>query len=274
MKGSSSSWRDYLQDGIHLMEGTHPDPARFGRRWFREANAVFEECASESTEASVRVEAHFRRGQCAAYLGDFSRAVQCLSQGREALHGTELSGEDRAQCYILEAVILRAEGRYGEAYDAAWSAWVSYPKSRKLLGDIANVLGCLCTEYGRGIGKPPPWNFHQGAQAADWLTQACHHLERIPDPCPLVLHALAVVNGRTAITFQMLEGYRSARAFERFRRAEALFSTSVREPCVRAAYWVNRARVAFRCLRLPQAVWFFLRSCAPAIACWRQKCGS
>jgi hypothetical protein len=104
-------------------------------------------------------------------------------------------------------------------------------------------------------------------EARYWFAQAVKEFRRIANPSLYTLSALAAASGRAGIACQRCSGYRSSEAAEHFARAEELFSQRVRDPCVRAAYWYNRATIAFRFFR-PQALWFLLCCLAPGLVCW------
>lgn len=256
MAADLAFWRVVLQDAILRMEGahgTHP-----GVRLLTSAAVMFEACAA-ADDVAVRVEAHFRRAQCACYQRDVSAVERWLKSGRFLRRSVPLESETEAQVLLLEAVVLRHLGSAGEASILTQHAWEFAPHEAKLRGDIANELGLFFAES-RG----------EFFTAATWYRRAVEEFRSIPAPTLDVWRALAVAYGHAGIALQQVYGYADPEARRNFREAEALFVTTVREPGVRARYWYARARQAFLSWRVAHGIFLLCRALRQTLICWWQ----
>lgn len=264
MKLSDQSWREVLLEGVEYMEGTHPRQP--GRRSFPKAKEIFDACEDQREDLSVRVEGIYRLAQLAYYQNRREEALKHVDHGELVRNGIGLSGEVEAQCLLLKGVVTGGWGKKENALDSLRIAFSLAPEgAHKLRGDIANRLGRIYAELGRSFHSP------HGRRAVDWFERAVQEFQRIREKSATDLHALAAASGRAGVAIERYFGLSTSDSRAHFQRAENLFLSSVRDPCVRAAYWLNRSRSALICFYRLKALWFFLRCLPPGLRCWWQK---
>jgi tetratricopeptide (TPR) repeat protein len=267
MKPTELTWRGYLDFGVRLMEGTEEALPWRGKRWFPEANAIFEDCAQQTEDSLVRVQGSYRRAQSAYYTGEHGAAKEWL---RTAHRIGGPKSEFDAQLLLVEGILYVGTRDYRLAQTTLERAWM-LAEDHKLRGDIANRLGRLYAEHGTRV---PEWNTVRSEPsdtAADWFLRAAEQFKAVPEPDANTYHARAATCGRGAVLAQRRLGYRHPFARRLFREVEELLATKVHDPCVHATYWRNRSAAALRATHPLAALSFFLRSLLPGIACWRQK---
>lgn len=269
MKPEDKTWREFLDHGIRLMEGTETDPQLANRRWLEWASWVFEKCCNQTEDRAVQGEAYLYLAYCAHERRQPKEAETWLAMAQSLIHYPLLPPETQARCSLLLGILHEhGYGYYTKILDVLSRA-DDTPSNRKLRGDVESAIGSISWEHGSAQDGEAP---HAGgaARAIEYFEQAIATFSAIEEPDMHVLHALAAASGRAGVALQAAKGYKSARAAEHFRRAEDLLATRVREPCLRSAYWRRRAGMALLFCR-PQGFWFLLRSLPPGIACWWQK---
>lgn len=265
------TWRQYLEYGIRLMEGTETDPVWRGKHDFMHAGFKFEECFLQDREVqdlAVRAEACFRRAQCAHYQKDEREINRWMNMGNPLLEQAGLPDEARAQCYVLKAIIMTDRHWYREAFHLVQSALELCSNNFKLKGDCENRLGRLCLEHGEDIGVDLVGFDYGLDKTINYLGRAVQSFDFVSDD-NLALQTQVSAMGLVGIVLQRREGYYSRDAGMYFWRAERLFSKFPIDPCIRARHWLQRARMAARSFR-PQALWFWLKSLGPSLSYWRQ----
>lgn len=268
MKPKAQLWRDYLKEGVLQLEGVSTRPCRKGKRKLIKAIQIFDECIQQREDFIVQVRASFRRLQAAVYQSDRTGVTEQLLEARRAYGIVSLSKYIDAQCKILEAVALvymEGYANYCEAVRILELVLHTEKRDHKLLGDAANLLGRIYDAHGQEI-LPGADTRHI---AVDLFIQAVNEFAQYSAD-PLAQHALAAASGNAGIALQESEGYDSPRAHALFCQAEIIFTSQVRDPCVRAKYWRRRSRIAFSYVKFPQAAMFFIWSLLPTISCWWQ----
>lgn len=238
MKDPNQSWREYLLHGVALMEGATPD----GKRNYDKAETIFLECASVAEHSNdpdlygVAIESLCRFGQCLAYQGGLSEALQLLGRVRDqVVLIRDLNGQ--AQCLLLIGVIEDKNKYRGEAESCYRQAW-QLATDPKLRADIADCQAKrrfeLAGEYNEGD--------HHFRGALLQIETAVTEIGQAPES-PLVWHAKAAIYTR-ASRYHCLKGDKE-KAAAYLELAGNLFDNgSVKDFCLRAAFWSAKSDLA------------------------------